>query len=508
MGPWILVDSSENLLNFTGNWTDVDDEQMMLGSYTVSKNSSQASLGYTFADGLPTGTYVEIYGQVLNGTQLTYELGTSQDGPLPIQNNTAKSGLIWSTDLTGGGSWFQLAVQAGSFIFDYFLVTPNSTMVLNGQKMVLDDQDDWLQFEGNWTKAVGPTTPYGTPLRNTRTGSSTKGDKVSFLFHGWGVGVYGVLNPTKGKLSATFELDGGPATQLVFYNGSQTVDPDVWLLNQEFLSINLTSFLHNLTITVDDITESQTFWLDYVIYDANYQARLTPPDSSAINPPDSPARKASPGYLVGIIVAIVALIIALLILSVKYRNASHAPPRLTTSPNSSPASSIRSASTARRSLSRPSLSPSPLPLVPISPQSPHSPPLYGGAPTPSMRQRDSPRPSTSQIRPPTSPRTVTTPSTPPGISPPTTAVDSPIPIPTNVTANSAPDSSSSRSTNPNPNPNNVSNGYPPQPYASSSIIPQPMTGSSKRLDQPTREQNSNEGGSAAPPPPYEEASTR
>ncbi|TFK61134.1 hypothetical protein BDN72DRAFT_904366 [Pluteus cervinus] len=324
-GPWILIDDGDtgaNSITFNGPWTrQTKVPQMLLGTSTtcgpVPQNASSLQVpGLSFLLSGVTG-HLDVYGQIMDGGSMNFSwTGTPTTPVVPPTSGDAsvKSGLIWSTDIRNNEDFFlQMNVVTGSVNIDYLLLTPVPETFLLNKNIIVDDPDPYITYNGNWTMDNGQSTSFGSPFNGTKTGSTTKGDTAFIDFYGGSIGIYAALKQANGRLSFNYSLDGTPPTSVSVYNGSQQVDGDAsWLLNQELLYKPLSDARHNLTITVDEVTESQGFWLDYVIFTGIGSTATTPPALSASNNSNSSSSNARPNIW-GPVIGVVALIIVIFI---------------------------------------------------------------------------------------------------------------------------------------------------------------------------------------------------
>lgn len=172
--------------------------------------------------------------------------------------------------------YLDLYLTAGNPTFDYFIINPTPSTDLTGEMLILDDADGDVRYDGNWTSVTNSSFETGVMYRGTGHGSTRVGDSIVFQFEGKcsfkltskptadcqgetgsSISVYGVLNTQSGRLSSAYSIDGNPPIMYTPFDGSQTVQPDVWTLNQRFFHSNVTSGQHTLTVTVQEVTGLQ-----------------------------------------------------------------------------------------------------------------------------------------------------------------------------------------------------------------------------------------------------------
>lgn len=94
---------------------------------------------------------------------------------------------FWS--LTGLSSASQHTLKivptAGLFSLDYITITPTTltTQVTRNLNVVYDDDDNALQYSGNWSNSLA-AIPNGVPFGGTRRGSSSQGNTMKLSFVG------------------------------------------------------------------------------------------------------------------------------------------------------------------------------------------------------------------------------------------------------------------------------------------------------------------------------------
>ncbi|TFK72131.1 hypothetical protein BDN72DRAFT_381250 [Pluteus cervinus] len=320
MAPWIFVDDVDTFVTYLGSWnSQVKDSQMLGGTYATPDSFVQPNAPYTSKPSLSystDGTHIDIYGYAPAGASLNLAVDSGDPKPLDLinsGNSSGKSALIASAQLLGSGDHdVRIGVNSGAPYIDYMLVTPRASSMLITNTLLADDRDPYLKYSGSWTQDSGPSADYGTSLANTRTGSKAKGAKVTVDFYGASIGVYGLLNPTDGVLSASFSVDGKPATKFTPYDGTQTVNSSDWLINQKFFyqDLSSSSSQHTLTINVDQVTGSQMFWLDYITFEGGAFTELDPP---VFDSEPNTSKKASLTWLPGAIIGGIGVLIALVI---------------------------------------------------------------------------------------------------------------------------------------------------------------------------------------------------
>ncbi|KAG5634063.1 hypothetical protein H0H81_003570, partial [Sphagnurus paluster] len=235
------------------------------------------------------GTGVSFYGQPSDNLQLnyTFDSSTTLVANLDFTHGIpGKTGVrIWGFDnVTAGVHTVSLIPTAGQPIFDYFVITPYASANLAATTIALDDTDPGIKYSGKWTEQSATVYSSGLSYNGTMHGSTTPGDSFTVSFTGDSISVYGLLSQQTGSHSSTYSIDGGPPTS---YNYSFNATPTgTSSLNQNFFSIDVIPGQHNLTVTVTEVTGSQTFWIDYVLYQGVAGTTLfptSPPTSHTIS---------------------------------------------------------------------------------------------------------------------------------------------------------------------------------------------------------------------------------
>ena len=72
----------------------------------------------------------------------------------------------------------------GNFTLDYLLITPDRDVGFANQMLVLDDRDNWINYDGNWTPLANQRLPRAVPMKGTLTKATTQGAKFDLQFTG------------------------------------------------------------------------------------------------------------------------------------------------------------------------------------------------------------------------------------------------------------------------------------------------------------------------------------
>ncbi|TFK31043.1 hypothetical protein BDQ12DRAFT_729971 [Crucibulum laeve] len=265
MGPSVFIDDASSLISYSGTqWTlQTGDNTTANGTYTTCRtdltNSASGipSLTYTFV-----GSAINVYGNPSENLLMNYTVDDSSVRPAIINPSNGQSAKTefrwWGLEGFGAGSHtIKLMPSRGQPIIDYFIVTPTQDTYLSGKTLIYDDVDPALKYSGNWAVRVSMNFTDGIPYFSSLYSTRNKGDAFTLRFVGSTVSVYGLLNQQAGSLVSSYSVDGAPPTKFNPYNGSQLPLPDKWQLNQKFFHQDLIPGIHNLTVTLDDVTGPQ-----------------------------------------------------------------------------------------------------------------------------------------------------------------------------------------------------------------------------------------------------------
>ncbi|KAJ8080569.1 hypothetical protein PM082_017403 [Marasmius tenuissimus] len=193
------------------------------------------------------------------------------------------NGVYQSPELVDGREHsivYAVGNQSLSPAFDYLTVTAGHTTRLHGKTIIVDDEDDEIQYSGNWrTEPISPPTVAfdytSSPYLDTTHWSNTVGDSVTYSFKGSSVAVYGVipfsqLFPNR-TISASYAIDGGEPEIRSF---TPSIEGHPIAMSQFFLSERLSEGRHTLVVEVTDIPDLTMlgFGLDFITYNASFDS--------------------------------------------------------------------------------------------------------------------------------------------------------------------------------------------------------------------------------------------
>ncbi|TEB34289.1 hypothetical protein FA13DRAFT_78737 [Coprinellus micaceus] len=239
-----------------------------------------------------------------------YSIFYSADGSVyavnePAQMNTSASvvgkdgAVIWRLDdipvpsLESGGSFPVIRVYPtqGDLHLDYVAYRLASEEVERLDNVLLDDTHPYIEYDAPEADAFvredNASTPVGFPLNGTWTRSDRAGSSFTTRFRGaFNVAVYGVLRHTRGRLSLNYTLNNGVTETKNYFDSTQAANATKWSFqklyehtfprDQHFKN-------HKLEVTLAACTDDQTFYLDYITYQASdHQESTIPPSESDI----------------------------------------------------------------------------------------------------------------------------------------------------------------------------------------------------------------------------------
>ncbi|KAG6868902.1 hypothetical protein C0993_008200 [Termitomyces sp. T159_Od127] len=178
-------------------------------------------------------------------------------------------------------------------VIDYVTVVAGENTSLDGKRLIVDESDPSVVFEGSWTPsntAVLRTRfnsvvrrPYGNATRQT----SSVNASATFHFNGWystnyyinfinptyvtgtSVSVFGVndLIPPE-SVTVSYNLDGDLTSQVYSFGNST---------NFKWYHVDdLSPTVHELIMTLEDARNNASFNLDYIIYTPSFKPDPTP----------------------------------------------------------------------------------------------------------------------------------------------------------------------------------------------------------------------------------------
>ncbi|KAJ2934133.1 hypothetical protein H1R20_g2941, partial [Candolleomyces eurysporus] len=182
---------------------------------------------------------------------------------------------IFDLGVLSGPHTVLLEPQQGQLIVDYLIYTPVANTKFDGRQLIYDDTNPSFNFSGPWTPAENFDLS-ALPFNDTYTSTGQIGSSFAIDFVGNSISVYGAFNPSPGVVSATFSVDGSAPSPVQLLN--RTSSSDDWAMHQLFFQHNFTEVSetpHILNVTVVNASDSQPFFLDYVITTGNPHTKLS-----------------------------------------------------------------------------------------------------------------------------------------------------------------------------------------------------------------------------------------
>ncbi|KAF5378462.1 hypothetical protein D9615_007068 [Tricholomella constricta] len=215
------------------------------------------------------GISIAIFGSAKN--QLALSLDEGEKTILHVLKNSSVHELYRSPTLQSGTHHVTLYNPSHSIVWFYYaLVTPGNDTQVSDKRLVVDDNDPSIEYEGNWatsntviSSTTGDFHPFGGTTHDAQIGASAK-----FYFTGTSVFVYG---PSKSGLQATFSLDGDP-------RAVASIDAQLW--TSLWYSVDgLDPGNHTLTMQmIKQGRHGELFSLDYIMYTPSFHSLATKPE--------------------------------------------------------------------------------------------------------------------------------------------------------------------------------------------------------------------------------------
>ncbi|KDQ27234.1 hypothetical protein PLEOSDRAFT_1022221, partial [Pleurotus ostreatus PC15] len=167
--------------------------------------------------------------------------------------------------------------------FDYAVISAGQSTPLRGRSILVDDSDAAMNYTGAWSEQSDQMFATGDGLQQIPHGKSVRrstkaGDYVLLQFTGSSISVYGIVqwqNP--GRISTAYTLDGSASPQTTTISSDGQRNPYTDQPNYLFYHADLAPGNHTLVITVTEITDQQSFLLDYILYTAAFDSLAAMP---------------------------------------------------------------------------------------------------------------------------------------------------------------------------------------------------------------------------------------
>ncbi|KAF6750987.1 hypothetical protein DFP72DRAFT_908981 [Ephemerocybe angulata] len=192
----------------------------------------------------------------------------------PQKDLVGKTGVELWTINNAESSRLAVYPDFGNFTLDYVLITPDKSEGFSGNVMMMDDRDTAIKYDSQWTPNENQQLPRAVPMKGSLTKAVNTGAKFDVQFTGSNIAVYGVLNSVAGKLSSSYAIDKGSPTTMTHFD---------WLV-QMFFKQNVSPGTHTLTMTLNEVTGNQSFYLDYITFLGIEQTQLNATTAAAKKP--------------------------------------------------------------------------------------------------------------------------------------------------------------------------------------------------------------------------------
>ncbi|KAH6912677.1 hypothetical protein BKA70DRAFT_1559162 [Coprinopsis sp. MPI-PUGE-AT-0042] len=227
----------------------------------------------------------------------------------PVLANNVILGIdlgIRPFDLTGQGDKNVMNVTAleRAAEIDFLIYEPSPSRTVAGATLLLDDQDESMNFSGSWNQTrhdpLNATFPTGYALKYTISQTREPGATFKTKFVGSDIQVYGALQQVSGSVVIEYNVDGSFSDTVTLSHSSQEANETNWELNRllfghsDQASYGDENAEHTLEVTVKEITGDQMFTLDYLTFEGTPWTNVTAPGSALASPFPEPEED-SPG---------------------------------------------------------------------------------------------------------------------------------------------------------------------------------------------------------------------
>ncbi|KAG5219455.1 hypothetical protein IMY05_C4891000300 [Salix suchowensis] len=281
-GLAVLVDNTGANFTFNSPWSLSC--RSLSGLQLVREGNG--TLGYGFEGGyclryvsrcyhVDLGTAIAFYGHA-DG-----QLLASNDGASPTYHPPGLQFQIYQ-------QWFKFADLADTHhdislgfstnvYFDYAVISAGQSTPLQGRSILVDDSDAAMNYTGlgasGLTRCTLRRRAAANTTRKVRSSKLESGGLRASSVHRFVISVYGIVqwqNP--GRISTAYTLDGSGSPQTTTFSSDGQRKPYTDQPNYLFYHADLTPGNHTLVITVTEITDQQSFLLDYILYTAAFDS--------------------------------------------------------------------------------------------------------------------------------------------------------------------------------------------------------------------------------------------
>ncbi|KAG6850864.1 hypothetical protein H0H93_007482 [Arthromyces matolae] len=322
----IVVDDSDQLLNYTGGWI-----QQQPGSYDHYGNFGPTYLSTTHSTtsgGVVTfpfgGTSIQVFGTTCVSGIPTWDCyvdGVKFNSQNPFTSPENNWSLCELDSIIDGQHELTINVTStnATFAFDYLVYTPSPTAALEPAIVRIDHTDPGLNYSSTgWSDLGG------------NAATSVAGSQVYFNFIGKGLSWVGYVPIEFGKASAngTYSVDGGSPTSFQL-SGIDSSAPNSLYYQTFFTTQDLAQGPHTIVVTYNGnngISGQIPLTLDFLLV-TNATSAPSATSASPVSSTSTPAALNSSakaatvlpvGAIVGIVVGVVLLITAMIVLFLLY----------------------------------------------------------------------------------------------------------------------------------------------------------------------------------------------
>ncbi|KAF5334213.1 hypothetical protein D9611_014326 [Ephemerocybe angulata] len=295
MSPSILLDDADLTLLIGAQWERSTNASSAHNRSTTTCAAQLNGKGIKYTKNprltinLPSLNAVTFVGTGTNDLRVNYSF-KSDDSDLrqadlsPQKDLVGKTGVELWTINNAESSRLAVYPDFGNFTLDYVLITPDKSEGFSGNVMMMDDRDTAIKYDSQWTPNEKQQLPRAVPMKGSLTKAVNTGAKFDVQFTGSNIAVYGVLNSAAGKLSSSYAIDKGSPTTMTHFDGTQTVNKDEWKAGQMLFKQNVSPGTHTLTMTLNEVTGNQSFYLDYITFLGIEQTQLNATTAAAKKP--------------------------------------------------------------------------------------------------------------------------------------------------------------------------------------------------------------------------------
>ncbi|KAG6917202.1 hypothetical protein DXG01_003406 [Tephrocybe rancida] len=284
----ILYDEDSSHLTWRGSWTVRSDSVYLGGSAAGNENSEDLALSVTFSGKLYIRTSMVVYGV---GTLLIVAENTSEadaatskvviDGIVQPRTNFWNENcldVLYRSPVLPEATHNITFSEFPLMNIDYILINAGQNTPLSGERLMVDESDSSIVFNGAWTRNTSILNDSSGQSRyafnNATRQTISRGATATFSFSGTSVSVFGISVVPRSLLVLNYTLDGQPRQK---HYQSFTTSPGPFTNFLWFSWSNLSPSAHTLTMTVDFVDGGAIFTIDYLIYTPSFASLAEKP---------------------------------------------------------------------------------------------------------------------------------------------------------------------------------------------------------------------------------------